>query len=207
MTTKTKHAPSETGTLPDAPQTAPGADLIPRDLGGRKGVAERRWYWVGALPSMPRTFVELGGVTFTMMTETVHVAGQEGASRRDPHVGSLQHLTEDQISNIKEALRNSVVRFTEPAPEPSPSFEGQGVEVLHGETFRLRKGHPLRILSDAEIEQREEAKTPFNRYTPQDFDEPMAHHVFAVECADQKHPRCNSSYPEPVSKTGLEWRK
>jgi hypothetical protein len=112
------------------------------------------------------------------------------------------HLSELQIKTIRERLCLSVYRFFGPPPPRPILTTGEGIEALEQKS---RRGLPLRILTDEEIAVRIKSDLPTTPYMPQQWDEPLACHLFGVLCVNQDRPRSGVEYPPSIAETGLEW--
>ena len=181
-----------------------GESLIPDFDKFRKGVEKRMWFWAGAYPSCPAVSLDCGDASFPMVTETVYEREGTEASQRVPHIGNLLHLNRKQVDGIKEQLSRSVIRFYESKPA---KYAGQGLDASIMKK-QCRKGKPIRIWTDEQIDQREAKGYFAPRYHREDFDEPMADHIFMVPFANQDNPSADqipNIYPPPLSETGLEW--
>jgi hypothetical protein len=162
--------------------------------------APRVWFWVGTFPTIECAEVTLGGTTFPRTHETVKPREGNSPSIRTPHIGQPMHLSQVQIEAIKEQLRRSFYRFFEP-PRPILTT-GEGIEALEQKS---RRGNPIRVRTDKEIAERLKSELPTTPFATQQWDEPLACHVFAVLCVNQDRPRSGVEYPRPLSETGLEW--
>ena len=201
-----KPAPLTAIKAPASMVAAPGALRVSRDA-PPKGIAARRWYWLGTLPTLgKRNDVAIAGTTFPRAHETVLDRQGGQSSRRIPMIGYIGYLSRTQIDLIAERRPWMVMRFTE-GPQADLGGPGDGIEVLEGKdgTQIGRQGHPIRILTDAECARRREDGAPSGAYTPADWDEDLADHVFCVPCESQEQPRPGVVYPQPLSVTGLDW--
>lgn len=158
------------------------------------------WFWVGTFPTICNAEVTIGCTTFPRTHESVKPREGSSPSIRTPHIGQPMHLSEAKVNAIKEQLRHSVYRFFEP-PRPILTM-GEGIEALEQ---KPRKGLPIRIRTDEEIAARIKNELPTTPYAPDQWDEPLACHLFAVLCVNQDRPRSGVEYPPPLSETGLEW--
>lgn len=190
----------DTSTQPPASKKIEGSALS-YDVNAKRnslGVTKQAYYWVGLLPGCPKEKAELAGVSFPKTTALLQ---QESASGRTVHVpqyGVVTTLTEEKIDLMRDRLSRTVVRFRQPAADPLASNNV-------GDMTERRTGHFITVPTEAELEERRKAKRAAMRYTPGPNDEPAADYMFAVLCEDQENPRCGDYYPEPLSKTGLEW--
>ncbi len=160
----------------------------------------RVWFWVGTFPTICNAEVTVAGTTFPRTHETVKPREGSSPSIRTPHIGQPMHLSELQINTIKERLRYSMYRFFE--PPRSILTTGEGIEALEQ---KPRKGLPIRILTDEEIAARVKSELPTTPYAPQQWDEFLACHLFAVLCTNQDRPRSGVEYPDSIARLGLEW--
>jgi hypothetical protein len=178
----------------------PGSELA-YDVQGKRsslGITTQAYYWVGLLPDCPKEFAELAGTSFPKTTATLQKESASGRTVHVPRFGTVTSLTEEQINLMRDKLSRTVIRFRQPTRDP---LERANV----GDITERRTGHFITVPTEAEIEERRKAKRAAMRYTPQANDEPAADYMFAVLCEDQDKPRCGDYYPEPLSKTGLEW--
>ncbi len=173
----------------------------PALTGVGKGVAVRRWFWCGMLPSIStRGAVKVGGTTFVKIHETVKAREPGQPSVRTPQIGSVAHLSKADLASIDESLPDCVYRVTDAPREVTGP--GEGIEALDQQA---RRGHPIRIPTDAFIKARRKMSAHVKLYQPEKWDEALADHIFAVPCEDQDKPRVGVVYPLPLSETGLEW--
>jgi len=160
------------------------------------------WFWIGALPGLPVENVAIGGQTFPKLEERL-LRGSDGAPQRVPSIGALVKLTAQQARKILDGMPRTVVRFREPKGEYKVGV-GENVSVVMGEPKR-RKGFLITIRSEQECVAREQAGYAAVRYERQEFDEPASDYLFAKLCPDQANPGHSEHYPEPLSKTGIQW--
>ena len=172
----------------------PGATLTPDLKKHAASIGKRYAYWIGALPTVPNDVVYLGGIGFPKMTERVTGSGQE--TKRFPMIGSVVHMDDDQVRRIQDQIPRVVVRFNGP-----DTGEMEGLMPDRPK----RKGHLVTIPTDAEIEAARRNNRSRRAYVNEEFDEPVARHIFMALCPDQKRPSTGSTYPEPLSETGIEW--
>ncbi len=180
-------------------RTDAGSNVVPPM--SPAGTVQKLWYWLGAFPSLPRAFVTVGGQTFCKFHETVFDREHGGRSERRAHLGQCIPLSKKQVEMIARHARHGIIRFFEPPREED--FEGCGYESI--KSGKPRKGHPVRIPRPDEIEAREKNDLPLQLYEEQQFDEPLAWHIYAVLCPNQEHPRGDDIFPEPLSETDIQW--
>lgn len=180
-------------------RSSEGSNVVPPLMPA--GSVKKLWYWLGAFPSLPRSFVTIGGQTFCKYHETVYDREHGGRSERHPHLGQCLELTKTQVEQIALHARHGIIRFLEPPRDED--FEGCGYESIRSGKARL--GHPIRIPREDELKARGKNDLPANRYDPQEFDEPIAWHIYAVLCTNQEHPRCEDIFPDPLSETDIRW--
>jgi len=183
----------------------PTSSLAPAVLVNRtagEGTIVRHWFWIGTMPSIgDRGSVTVAGIHFPKLHETVSPAPAGGGrSERTGHIGQCIHMSRAQMESITECLPRCVYRFTEPPKDvPGP---GEGIEALDQTP---RRGRPIRIMTDAEIQVRKSTGVPAIEYSPEEWDEPLVDHIFCVPCYNQDAPRPDVVYPDPISVTGVEW--
>ena len=211
---RTKAGNAKRRAVRDAPpleteHVADGESLKVRRDQPHAGVSERRWFWLGSMPSLgAQNGVHVAGHTFPRTHEIVLDRQAGSASERIPHIGYCAQLSRSEIEVIKERLPFMVFRFTDgPEFAPDPGGPGDGIEVLRGPLGEQigRRGYPIRIKSEEEMAMRKKERAPAAQYHPQAWDEDLADHVFCIPCVDQQNPRTGGTYPDPLTVTGLEW--
>lgn len=182
-----------------------GADLVP-DIGEaikNKTAEKPTWYWLGALPACPVSFVTVGGVSFGKVSATL-VPDPENKRQKIKQMmlGKCEPLTLDQIEAIKTKLRRTVVRWTDKAGPPPAVEHGVGNTIQ--DVFEVpRKGILITVRSKEEMEAARKDGRPLPPYVAQPNDEPIARYLFAELCDDQSHPRPGAFYPQSLETTGL----
>ncbi len=202
--------------------TAAGAHLVPDLKKLKKGVIHKWWYWIGALPGCPHEHLDVGSVDFPKMTEDVR-RDSRGRTIRRAHLGSLRHLTRDQLERIRADLPQCVIRFEESeetwrkradadmrkrAAIENRTLRDADLELsgtLEDLDLPRRKGRPIRIPTDKAIALAKQHSHRVRMYAAEEHDEPGARYVFAELCADQDRPQRRDFYPDPLEITDLEW--
>lgn len=172
-------------------------DLVP-PLDGLPSVSNRIWFWCGVFPTCPKAQVHVGAASFRTITEDVRVREGGSSSIRTPTIGGLMPLTRSEMEAIATTLARSMIKFHEGPVEITTS----GIDAMYQ---KRRRGTVVRILSEEELQVRRDNDIVATGYTRNDNDEPLADHLFMVPCESQTNPRAGLDYPEPLSKTGLEW--
>ncbi len=186
-------------TPPDPQTTTPGASLV-LDLGKlTKGVIGKYAYWIGALPGAPREHLQIGSIDFPKMEEDVRL-DKRGKTKRREQIGSIRRLTLNQLQRVEGDVPQQIIRFD--AAGKSPGGPGDGLEVLDEPR---RKGTPMRVPTNANVEKAIKDKFPLRPYSAEVTDEPAARYVFMQLCADQERPQRSDFYPKSLEATGLEW--
>lgn len=186
-------------TEPDPKTTTPGASLV-LDLDKlTKGVIGKYAYWMGALPDAPREHLQIGSIDFPKMEEDVRI-DKTGKTKRRENIGSIRWLTLVQIQRVEDDVLQQIIRFD--GAGKSPGGPGDGLEVLDEPR---RKGIPMRVPTDANIEKAIKDKRPLRPFSAEVTDEPAARYVFMQLCADQERPQRSDFYPDPLEVTGLVW--
>jgi hypothetical protein len=196
----------------DTPQNQPGkpgqkkatglppAQFIPDLETHRNAITVKRWYWIGALPSLPTESCDLAGFNFPKVNELVERDG-DGQTTRLPMIGALVQWTREDLDRIRTKMARTVVRFYEARDPQAPKTKDPRLHRARSG----RKGQLITIPTAQELQQRREAGLTPVIYQQSPFDEPVAAFVFAQLCADQDAPDRGAQYPLPVSKTGIEW--
>ena len=190
---------TETTSTTATPRTTAGASLVPDLKKLTKGVIGKHWYWIGALPGCPREHLDIGSTNFPKMTEDVR-RDSRGQTHRRPQIGSIRQLTQVQLQRIQDDLPQCVIRFD--TDGPNPGGPGDGLEVLDKDR---RKGEPMRIPTDKQVEEAKKRDRFVDSYSASVLDEPAARYVFAQLCENQERPQRSDFFPEPLEVTGLEW--
>jgi len=180
------------------PEKLPAKSFLP-DLERRRSAVEtRRWYWIGAIPSLPTESVDLAGLNFPKVNELV-AKDRDGNTQRMPVVGSLVQLSREDVERLRLKAARTVVRFR--APKKKVKIEDPRLHRGRPE----RKGQLITIATDEELNQRRASGIIPVPYVQSPYDEPVANYVFAYLCPDQRSPERLNHYPPPLSETGLDW--
>lgn len=179
-----------------------GRDLVP--VRTAVAAASRRyWYWIGVTPSCPRESLDCAGLNFPKVNENIiDDPMRTEKKQRVAVIGALVQLTEDKIRLMRERLPRMVMRLTNDAGAKEEPGTGQNLGDNHQ---RPQRGHPIRIPTDAEIEQRKKEGKPTNAYVPSPNDVPAARFMFAKLCDDQVRGNRGDVYPDCLETTGLVW--
>lgn len=184
-------------------------------------VVTKRAFWCGAMPSSPYSCITISPATFTLLTEEVIEADPGEPSERIPHIGSIVHLTADDLETIRQKLRTKVIRFEEPEDTHAIVRKAMGddgrvttktepiggagatVRVARYEK-RARRGRLVHIPSDEEIRARKKNGLPSMPYVRGPLDEPLDQHIFMVPASDPtaEFPS-GGKFPRPISETGI----
>ena len=203
--------PTEPSRTPHAPRTGKpdvglsaatltaGADLVPDIAKHIKGIIGKWWYWIGTLPGCPREHLDIGSTDFPKQVEDVR-QDKRGKTIRRGQIGSVRQLTHEQLKRIEADLPQCVIRFTDDTP--SPGGPGDGLEALDAPR---RKGRPVRIPTNEQVEKAIEDGRPLRPFAGEVTDEPAARYIFAQLCVDQDKPQRSDFYPDPLEVTGLQW--
>ena len=170
------------------------------------------WYWLGAFPQCVGEGLDVAGVNFPKLVETVKAKGLGGKTTRTPRIGALVKLPIEKVELIREKLAACVIRFTEKLQPETFDTDANGNEQRSGHqtdamdyTQKRRQGHPIRIPTDAALKEARKHGRMLRQYVRRPLDEPAADYLFAVPCANQDSPARGEAYPEPLSQTGLPW--
>jgi hypothetical protein len=190
-----------------------GADLLPEPAHLDPAAEARIAFWVGSIPASPVNQIEVAGIGFPKVNESVRQVG--GVTTRIPVIGAIVHLTRGDIDELRKRLPRTVIRFTgvqRERGEVEPQYfkaEGGGVSVLEAmatdERSANRKGFVITIPSREELEERRKNGFAAIPYQQGRGDEPAACYLFAEPCANQEDPRPGDRYPDTLDKTGLYW--
>lgn len=212
MATKTKKNPdvgrSTAFAEPQAPtaKTAVAATALVPDLKTvrkTQGVGRQYLYWVGVTPSCPVASVDLAGINFPKINEQlIPNPAQPGRKMRRAVVGAIVRLDEQRFRRMVERLPRTVIRFRDGLPEDDAGASGARIDDA---AKTVRKGKLITIPTAEEIAQRRAAGKPTREYIPHENDEPAAHYMFAVLCADQDRGTRGDVYPPTLGDVGLEW--
>lgn len=174
------------------PKNRPAAGRTITDVSPDLTVAAappRKWYWLGALPSLLASSVCVGGQCFARTTQTVRRADSAGDCVRTPRAGDVVALSEDQVERIGRSLRRRVVRLV-PA-----SDAGRQCHVT------------LAIPDPDDIEAARALGRAVPSYVPRPGDEPLSKHIYCIPC-DEVNPKprdIDSELPPSIADTGLVW--
>jgi len=187
---------------PDRAPRVAGSRLVPDLDKNRASILTRYYFWLGVTPNCPTDGIDVCGVGFPKLTETVQVAGQ--TTRRIPVVGHIVQLGEAEIRRLSERLPRTVIRmYADKTRQELLDEAGVGLSVADSFT-RKRRGQVLTIPREQDIKTIEAAGRPAHRYEQGPLDQPAARYMFAVLC-DQQNPRAGATYPETLEKAGLPW--
>jgi len=179
-----------------------GSDLVP-DL-NKPGLSQREYYyWVGVTPSCPRESLDCAGINFPKVNEDLIIgADRNGRKERVKRIGALVKLTKAKFDKLRERLPHLVMRMLSTEGVKDEPGTGQNLGDLH---VRPQKGHPIRIPTLQELEEKRNLGLAANPYIPHPNDVPAARFMFCVLCEDQEKGNRGETYPETLETAGLEW--
>tara|TARA_R110002072_G_scaffold100429_3_gene221179 strand:+ start:81337 stop:82029 length:693 start_codon:yes stop_codon:yes gene_type:complete len=195
MTAKKNEAapkPDDGRTIPIA---APNLETAPSEVA--------RWYWVGARLDAPRSSIDVAGVTFNKITETIHaVEGQ--SQQRVKHPGTCVRLTENKLEVLAERLSRMVIRGT--APSGAATERGAG-DVLDEQPANRTPKIILSIPTEEQLKAVSASGRPrYRKFIARPNDRPLAEVLYCVPCPEGKNrPRgIDDDLPPPLSETGIQ---
>lgn len=158
--------------------------------------AQRFWYWFGIMPDCPVEGIGAAGMTFQKVQEEVIPGNSRngGRTQRVPIIGGIARLNRDTMLRLLNVLPRIVIRMQEEAGEVEEPRTGVNV----GDAFKQpKRGRLITIPKDPS-----KARVP---YIPSPKDVPASGFMFLQLCADQRNGSRGTTYPDPLSQTGLEW--
>lgn len=140
-------------------------------------------YWLGVLPGEPETGVNTppahqidgigGGLSFHEWWTPHEGKGQDGAARRGQYPGHLVELSESQVSQLREGLRCSLIRWR----------VREGVN-RHGYVIRIPDTTAIEGLKGRLGLNHEEIariKVRADQFRIEEHDEPVARYIYCVK--------------------------
>jgi len=195
-----KAAPKRKGLAAPLDAHSPGVDVL-------------RAYWIGAFPGCVGEGLSIAGVNFPKINEDVkRNSGAKGGTQRIPRLGALVRLDHAKVELIRARLLQQVIRFTEVHRPEEFITDSHGDEKRVGhQTDAMdydqprRKGRPIRIPTETELENARKAGRPLRKYTRGTHDEPAARYLFAQLCTNQEKPVRGEAYPPSLEDADIEW--
>lgn len=160
------------------------------------------WFWVGALPSAPRASIDVGGVSFPKILESVHRSTTLGKTKRTQHAGCLVKLSRAKLELIAARLRSKVFRFE--GARQVDDIEHPGMLNLDGR-YPRNNALELCIPTEEEIEAAKKRGRHLRPYIASDRDRPVSEFIY-LQYVGEKKPKqraIDADLPKPLSKTGI----
>ena len=187
--------PAAPGVAPDSTERTLTVAPLPK-VGNV--IKKRRFYWLGALPTLPVESVTVAGICFPKMTETIHVNPSDPIRpMRLPRLGEVVALTDAEIERLAQSLPARVVRLRETLVEVLPA----GVEMPTTARVERSRGQVIRLQGNAELE----ATGRIRKSVLLPDDQPLAAFLYLVPELTLS-PRLHAHgepLPAPISETGL----
>lgn len=190
-----------------------GQHLAPAPSTKESALSKRMVFWVGMRPGTTVDFVTIGGVSFPRVTASlVSTPSRPDRKQHRSEIGSLVRMSKSQLDILLKKIPQTVIRFTESeeahAARKQEAREQAAHDGLDPDAVAEgvgRKGFALTIPTESEVEAHNKVGRSMPPYEAQKWDSPIAEHIYAVPCKDQKHPGRGNLIPDPVLETGLEW--
>ena len=187
--------PAAPGVAPDSTERTLTVAPLPK-VGNV--IKKRRFYWLGALPTLPVESVTVAGICFPKMTETIHVNPSDPIRpMRFPRIGDVIALSDEELEHLSRTLPTRIVRLREFPTESLPA----GVELPGTARAERSRGQVLRLQGNAELE----ATGRIRKTTLLPDDQPLAAFLFLVPEMTLT-PRLHTNgepRPAPISETGI----
>lgn len=189
------------------PRALSGASFLPADLPDVVEANPPVRLWVGVVPECPVEQFDFLGLTFVKHTDRlVDDPANPDRKRRIPQIGMIGYLDADRFEEFRRLVARTVIRFRNPEEVRAARAQTteDGARVMGDPVSRLPAGYPIKIPTQADLENRRAQKLPATPYIRHPSDEPAARYIYAIPCEDQRNGRPGSTYPAPLEVTGLE---